>query len=322
MPIGSGLSFLGIAKEATPGTAVAATNYIPVTDFKPKIIPIYIPDEGIRASQAKTYNEVQGPTYAEYGFSGAAYPDSVGWALAGLLNDVVTTGASAPFSHALSLLNSGALPTAYTLSDYNGFNTRQFAGLRFDSFTFKFAGNGLLEYDAHGIGRTFATTTKPTPAFTSIAQQAAWVGVSTVGGSASSLITQGDLTIKRSGEPIHNVDGAQSPYDVFVGSDLEVTGSLTAVYEDDTIYANYIAGTPVSLDFNWQQGASAALTQIKAHMTNVVLDDCQIDRSQGKYVELAIKFTATANSTDVGASGGFSPIKVTLQNALASGTYK
>lgn len=208
MPIASGLSFLGIAKETTPGTGVAAVGFIPVTDFKPKIVPIYLPDEAIRGSQAKTYGEVQGPTYAQYGFSGPAYADSIGWALAGVLNDVTTTGASAPFSHAISLLNSGALPTTYSISDYNGFNTRQFAGSRFNEVTLKFAGNGLLEYDASAVARTFATVTKPTPSFTAITEQAAWVGVSTIAGSASSLITSGDLTIKRTGEPIHNVDGA------------------------------------------------------------------------------------------------------------------
>jgi hypothetical protein len=47
------------------------------------------------------------------------------------------------------------------------------------------------------------------------------------------------------------------------------------------------------------------------------------DISRGKdYVELPISFKAVANSTDVGASGGYSPIKVTLQNAITSGTYK
>jgi hypothetical protein len=322
MPLSSAASILGIAKEAVVGTAVPPTAFLPVKDIKPHINVIYLPDEGWRGSQAKTYGEPQGPSYAELEFSGVVYPDTAGWFLTGILGDITTTGASAPFSHAIALLNTGALTPSYTITDYNGFNGRQYAGFRFTEVTFKFAGNGLLEYTAKGIGRTYATTTKPTASYSAITQQAAWVGIATIVATPSSLITQGDLTIKRSGAPIHNVDGSQAPYDVFVGSDLEVTGSFTAVYEDDTLLTDYTAGTVVALDFNWQQGASAALTQVKLHMTQTQFTDATINRSQGNYVELAANYDAIANSTDVGASSGFSPIKATLQNALASGTYK
>jgi len=322
MPISAGATILGIAKETTPGTAVAATAFIPVKDVKPHINVAYLPDEGWRGVQAKTFGEVQGPTYAELEWSGVCYADTLGWMLTGVLGDIATTGASAPFSHAIALLNSGALTPTYTITDYNGFNGRQYAGFRFTEVTFTFAGTGLVEYTAKGIGRTFATTTKPTASYTAITQQAAWVGVATIVATPSSLITQGDLTIKRSGEAINNVDGTQAPYDVFVGSDLEVTGNLTAVYEDDTLLTDYTAGTVVALDLNWQQGAAAALTQIKLHMSQAQFTDYALNRSQGKYVELALKWDAIANSTDVGASAGFSPVKATLQNALAAGTYK
>jgi len=320
MPVAANLTFLGIAKETTPGTAVAATNFLPVVDVKPKINVAYLEDNAMRGAMAKIFNEIPGVSFCEYEFGGPAFADVIGWALAGVLGDVATTGASAPFTHAVSLLNSGQ-PKTYTISDYNGFNTRQFAGCKISEVGLKFAGNGMLEYSAKATGRSFATTSKPTPSFSAVTPQAAWVGVATVAGSASSLITAGDLTIKRSVEPIHNVDGTQSPYDVFAGGDLTVSGSLTAVYEDDTVYANYLNGTPIVLDLDWSQGAGAAATQIKAHMTSAQITDASISRGSGKYVELDLKFDAIANSTDVGVSAGYSPIKATIKNALASGTY-
>lgn len=322
MPIASAASILGIAKEATPGTVVPATAFIPVKDIKPHIAVTYLPDEGWRGAQAKTYGEVQGPTYATIEFSGVAYADTIGWLLTGVLGDITTTGASAPFTHNIALLNSGALTPTYTVTDYNGFNGRTYAGVRFTEVTLNFAGTGLVEYTVKGIGRTFPTTTKPTQSYSAVTQQAAWVGIATIVATPSSLITQGSLTIKRSGEAINNVDGTQSPYDIFVGSDLEATGNFTAVYEDDTLLTDYTAGTVVALDFNWTQGAGAAATQIKLHMTQTQFTDAVINRSQGKYVELAANFDAIANSTDVGASAGFSPIKATLQNALPAATYK
>jgi hypothetical protein len=45
-----------------------------------------------------------------------------------------------------------------------------------------------------------------------------------------------------------------------------------------------------------------------------------IDRSKD-FVEVEIDLNAQGNTTDVGATSGYSPIKWTLQNAKTSGTY-
>jgi hypothetical protein len=46
----------------------------------------------------------------------------------------------------------------------------------------------------------------------------------------------------------------------------------------------------------------------------------KVDRSND-YVEIDVNFKAVANTTDVGASAGFSPIKVTLKNAKSTTVY-
>lgn len=321
MPVGSNLSFIGIAKEATPGTAVAASSFLPVSTLKPQINVAYLPDTGLRGSQAKTFDLRPGVSYATFDFDGAVYADVLGWIATGVLGDVATTGASAPYTHAVSLGNAGQ-PPSYTLSDYNGFNTRQFAGAKFSELQLKFAGNGLLEYSAKATAASFASTTKPAPSWATAPAAAAWLGVATIGGAASSLIVSGDLDIKRTVAPIDTVDGSASPYSIFAGGDLECSGSFIAVYEDDSLITPYTAGTTTSLDFSWTQGAGAALTQVKAHMTQAQITSAVITRSSGKYVELACKYEAIANTTDKGASGGFAPVALTIQNALPSGTYK
>lgn len=321
MPISSNQSFLGIAKESVPGTAVAATNYLPVDTIKPKIHVDYLPDDNLRGANVKTFDLRPGVQWAEFEIGGQIYPDTFGFLMAGLLGDVTTTGASAPFSHAIAALNTGQPPT-YTLSDYNGFNTRQFAGFKVGEINVKFAGNGMLDYTAKGIASSFATTSKPTQSFSAVTVMPAWVGVSTIGATPSTLIVNGEMNFKRSLEVIHNVDGAVTPYSIFAGGDIEATGQFVAVYEDDTVLTPYLAGTVQALDFNWSQGAAAALTQAKFHMSNAQIVEAVVARSGGKYAELDCKFEAIANSTDVGASGGYSPVKVTLQNALAANTYK
>jgi hypothetical protein len=39
------------------------------------------------------------------------------------------------------------------------------------------------------------------------------------------------------------------------------------------------------------------------------------------FVQVSVDFNAQSNTTDAGASGGFSPISWTLKNAKPSGTY-
>lgn len=316
------LSTLGIAKETVVGTAVAPTNFLRVTDLKPVEKITYLADEGLRGAMAKTYNEVVGVTWCEYEFSGPVYVDDVGWVIAGLLNDLSVTGATDPYTTTFSLLNSGTgQPTTYTLTDYNGNNARAFAGCKFSQLDLKFAADGLLEYTAMATGLSFATASTPTQSYGGTTIVPNYLCTATIGGAASAVVTDGDLSIKRTVAPVHAVDGTSAPSGIFAGSDLEVSGSLTIVYDSnaETVLQDYINGTTATLTLDWVQSASR---ELKASMTSVAFDDAQLNRGQGKWSELAVKFTALANTTDVGSSAGYGPVRFLTKNASASGTYK
>ena len=91
-------SYLGVAKETTKGTAVAPTAFIPVAASKLKTQDIIDPlmDEGLRGSLVKDYNYVQGRYRSTVEWGGPVFADTFGWAVAGILGSVATTGASAP----------------------------------------------------------------------------------------------------------------------------------------------------------------------------------------------------------------------------------
>ena len=55
-------------------------------------------------------------------------------------------------------------------------------------------------------------------------------------------------------------------------------------------------------------------------MTKCAFTVAKIERGKD-FIELNVTYKAIANTTDVGATSGYSPIKVTLKNAKASGTY-
>lgn len=324
MPQPSLRSFLGIAKEVTPGTAVAASHYLPVTELSPKDNVEMLVDAGMRGSMVEEYDTIAGPRFAEYEFGGDVFPDTIGFPLAGILGDVTTTGASAPFSHVFSTLNSGdGQPPSYTISDYYGgaaASTRRFAGMKFSEVGFKFNADGLLTYSAKATGLASASATNPTPSFGAILPMAAWIGITSIGGSAVGYVTEGECTIKRSVNPIHTVDGTQDPYKIWSGP-VSVEGKLTIVMEDDTEYIRYLNNTKPALDFNFTQGASTTLTQLLLHCSKAAYTAAEIGRGKD-YVEVGITYKGLANATDVGASAGYSPIKATVQNAIAASTYK
>jgi hypothetical protein len=319
-------SYLGIAKEVTKGTAVAPTDYLPVmaNSLKPVdvIDPLY--DEGIRGSLVKNYNYVPGRTRSTYDFGGSVFADTVGYAIAGLLGDVATVGASAPFTHTMALKNSAtaaadAQPISYTLTDFYAAAVRAYPGCQFSDFTLKFNADGMLEYDAKVTGWASATASTPTPAFSTILPTQVWQGSVSVAGSTVTNSVSGEISMKRPVTPVYGIATTQNPYNVFLGP-LEVTGKITFVMEADTELTRYLTNTQPALVFNWSYGAGAAAVQIQATLTKGAYVAAAIDRGSD-FVQISVDLNGQGNTTDAGASAGYSPIKWVLKNAKAASTY-
>lgn len=314
-------SILGIAKETTFGTAVAPTAFMPVTPPTPKDNLTLLVDKGLRGSMVDEYDEISGPLSSTFDFGGDVFADTVPWMLTGVLGDLTTTGASAPFSHALAVLNTGdGQPPSYTLTDYYAVAARAYAGAKFSDFGFAFSADSMFTYTAKAVALGSATATTPTPSYTAIQPVASWNGIVQIGGATMANVIDGAVDIKRPVTVVNAVDGSQAPYKLWSGP-VGVSGKLTIVMEDDSQLTNYLTNAQPSLDINFTTGSGAALTQIKLHMTKVVYTAADISRGKD-YVELGITFNAKANATDIGASAGYSPIKCTIQNAITTGVYK
>ena len=319
-------SYLGIAKEATQGTAVAATDYIPIGQgsFKPVDIVGALYDTGLRGSMVENYNYLQGRKHSEIDLGGSAFADTIGYWLVGILGDVTTTGASAPYTHAISLKNSSSVgtdsqPISYTLTDFYSAAVRQYPGCMIHDLALTFNADGMLDYTVKATGFPSATTTAPTPSFSTLVPTQVWTGTATIGGTSISNTISGSLQLTRKSEPIFGIANTQSPYDIYVGA-LTVTGKITFAMEDDTQLTNFLSNTQPAITFNWSTGTGAALTQIAFTATKGAYTVAAIDRSKD-YVEVTVDFNAQGNTTDAGASAGYSPIKFTIKNAKPSGTY-
>lgn len=319
-------SYLGIAKEATKGTAVAATDFIPVgkDTIKPQDIidPLY--DQGLRGSNVLNYNYIPGRTRSTFDFGGAVFADTIGYALAGIMGEVATSGASAPYTHTISLLNasgtgSDAQPISYTLTDFYAVNVRQYPGCQFSDFSLRFNADGMLEYDAKTTGWASNTTSVPTPSFSTVLPTPVWRGTVSIGGSSVATAMTGNIDLTRPVTPVYGISATQNPYNIFLGP-LEVTGKITFLMEADTELTRFLNNSQPAIVLNWAYGAGASALQIQATLTKGAYTAAVIERSED-FVQVSIDLNAQSNTTDAGASGGFAPIEWVLQNAKPSGTY-
>jgi hypothetical protein len=284
--------------------------------------PLY--DTGLRGSNALNYNYIPGRTRSTVDFGGAVFADTVGYGIAGLLGSVATTGASAPFTHTISLFNSLASggdvqPISYTMTDFYAVDVRSYPGCQFSDFSLKFNADGMLEYDAKSTGWASETVSDPTPTFSTILPTPVWRGTVSIGGSTVATAMTGNIDMKRPATPIYGISNTQDPYQVFLGP-LETTGKITFVMEDDSQLLNFLNNSQPALVFNWAYGTGAAEVQIQATLTKGAYTTGVIERGED-FVQVSVDFNAQANTTDDGASGGFSPIKWVLKNAKPSGTY-
>jgi hypothetical protein len=319
-------SYLGIAKEATRGTAVAPTDFIPVMKDSLKPVDIVDPlyDTGLRGSNALNYNYIPGRTRSTVDYGGAVFADTVGYGIAGVLGSVATVGSTAPYTHTISLFNSLAVggdvqPISYTLTDFYAVDVRSYPGCQFSDFSLKFNADGMLEYDSKTTGFASEVVSAPTPTFSTILPTPVWRGTVSVGGSLLSTAMTGNIDMTRPATPIYGISATQDPYQVFLGP-LEVTGKITFVMDNDDQLLNFLNNTQPALVFNWAYGSGAAEVQIQATLTKGAYTTGVIERGED-FVQVSVDFNAQANTTDDGASGGFSPIKWVLKNAKPSGTY-
>jgi hypothetical protein len=319
-------SYLGIAKEVTRGTAEAPTDFIPVMKDALKPVDIVDPlyDTGLRGSNVLNYNYIPGRTRSTVDFGGAVFADTVGYAIAGVLGSVATTGVSAPYTHTISLFNSltsggDVQPISYTLTDFYAVDVRSYPGCQFSDFSLKFNADGMLEYDAKSTGFQSETVADPTPTFSTVLPTPVWRGTVSIGGSAVSTAMTGNIDMKRPATPIYGISNTQDPYQVFLGP-LEVTGKITFVMDNDSQLLNFLNNSQPALVFNWAYGTGASAVQIQATLTKGAYTTGVIERGED-FVQVSVDINAQSNTTDAGSSGGFSPIKWVLQNAKASGTY-
>jgi hypothetical protein len=325
----SAKSFIGVTKEVTQGTAVPPlVSTVPVNKFTPSDKFTQIEDKAQRGDMAELGGIVQGAGMVEWEIAESpAFYDMLPYFLANLMGDITTTGVG-PFTHAISLLNSGTgQPGTLTIFDWQGTPAnqgRQYPGVVVTELTLK--GNPESEFitwSAKGLGWLSAdTAAAPTPAASTDAPMAAWRANILIAAAADKTFGEWEVTIARAAQAEHTSQNSQQPFLIFRGA-LTASGTVRQIKAaDEARYLQFLANTQVELEINADNGgATTADRNIKIHMQKIAWADGTVLQRDEVAVGYNLPFKAIANTTDAGASGGRSPVKVTVINNTAAGTY-
>jgi hypothetical protein len=384
MTILSRLQTLGIAKEVTPGTYLAAVRSIPVTAPKPEDIIETIKDESIRGNDDVLQGIYGGASYATFDytiphlyndvigdhFRGIIGPDTVTPGVSTTLSATTTVGATSittaasiplgstikidvaglveyaitgtptgagPYTIPLVSTSSGttlskghtsgvavvaasthlfkqdqraaAIPT-YSLSQYNGVETRGYPGAVISDLGLKIDPKGAVQADAKWTSGPSATQSNAAATFSQAQPILGWQWGLTLAGVASTRGLTGDYTLKRTVEPINSSDGTQGPREIFPGA-LELDFKLKAIFENNIDFTQFTGYTQIPVVSTLTQalafgGSVLTITTNAQKFTKFVTD------FSGQYVAADIDASAYFNSTDNGLT------QVSLTNFLTT----
>lgn len=315
-------TFLGIAKEATVGTAVAPTNFLRITGLTPASQPNALMDESLQGSMVKTYDTLAGVNQTTVGVDGNVYADEIGWFLASILGDVATTGVSDPFSTTFAVKNNGQ-PKTYTLTDFDGNAATAYAGMMCSDLTITYSQDALATFTSTWVGLSQASASTPTETPGVTKALPTWAAAPTINSLATFKVIDYACSIKRTVSAEGTLSNSQNPTIIFAGGDLDVSGTATLAYDTSTGptalgYNRAFTQIPFVVDLI---SPASANREVKIQTTNVTFITSPLGRTAGKYATLAVSWQSNANTTDVGASGGKGPILVTTKSATTTGTY-
>jgi hypothetical protein len=232
-----------------------------------------------------------------------------------------------PFVHVFSLLNGigNAQPATHTLSDLNFIGStvgaRWYPFSCFSEVTFTGNAEQLFTWAGKAMGYANSTATaSATIAVSTVPTQPSWrssVGLGgTVVGAQVYNVGEWEFTLTRVIEPFFTADAAQNPYIIGRGK-FSTTGKMNfAPTISELPLYEMLQNTQPQVQIIQDNGLTGAnLLRVQFDMQACAFDSAVIDPSKALF-GYNDNFQAIANTTNVGASAGFSPIAITVTNAV------
>lgn len=157
MTVQKGSIQLGLAKESTEGTAIAAPEYVFGVESGGVTVAVAQEPDDLTSGARSTSVVYRGDAAVGAEFTSRANLDSLGDLLLAALGAVATTGAEAPYTHAFTLANTLPSYTVFEgIVDGEGFDIPRVAGAKCDELKFEWEGNNPLKVSARFAGRALS----------------------------------------------------------------------------------------------------------------------------------------------------------------------
>lgn len=297
---------IGIAKESTWGTAVTATDLIPVVSGKEDSVrPRHVSKPLVGTMRAQTRDTYPTTRHATLTFSaefrpGDATSGGLGHVLMGFFGTDTVTGAG-PYVHTFSVADTTypGVPsytvTVWTGAPASGSVCHSYAGMVVQTLKFAWKVDGPLMVDVTMIGKAPATNVaKPTLTVPTVGPLMAYDTALTVGGAGVTSYQELGLELDRSADAMFTL-GSADPRAVSVAPP---TGTFdgTALFDDMTEMNRVINASDSTLVI--ATGTTSPLLTWTA--TSPSWDEASPERSIDGLTTLAVSGELAYNATDLG----------------------
>lgn len=244
---------------------------------------------------------------------------------------VTPYGASPTFNHNFALLNSGAgmggfanaQPPTYTIVDANtppaSTGARQYAYAVPTEVTLSGTSTGFVDWEAKYVAIASAITGQsPTNTLSTVAPQPSWNTTVSINSTSEYNNVEYKFTLMRKAEPVFGNNAQQAPFAIPRGWFTAQVGLNFDPAVDESEFLFYLNNTQPTLSIvssNGLSGTSAAsityTCQVDAFDTGAINDS-----KEAFGYDLTGKLVA--NTTNIGPSGGFGPIVITVKNNVVA----
>lgn len=294
---------LGIGREATKGTPVTPTYWLPYATMSFHDRTNTAQEEqgmGNIADQDSFYVTL---TYGEGDVEAQLYDIGIGYILSSLLGATPSSSGSNPYTHTFTLSSSN-VPQTLSLYWKDPDRSYMFRQAVVESLNIKISPSGIVSYTVHFKSKAARDWASLTPDFTTLGTK--WLhqhlifklASSVAGLSAASAISLKDLdlTINRN-TILDEVIGTVEPEDI-LSQTVSVEGSVQLNLEDDT-YRNYmLAGTYRAMEVKLLASSSSSLDLV---FPRVGFSEWEPDYTLNEIAKQTINFKANYDSANAAA---------------------
>lgn len=291
---------LGIAVEATRGTPVAPTYWIPFVTMSFRDVVNSAREEQGLGNIADSDSFYVTMRMGEGEVEAQLYDKGLGYILTSLLGAVPSTSGSGTYTHTFTLSDTNQ-PKSLSLYWKDPDRSYMFPNAIAESLTINIEPSGIVNYTVGFKSKGARDWTAQTPSFTSLGnkflhQHVSFKLADTVGalsGASDISLKNLELTINRNGL-FDEVIGTAEPEDV-LGQHLSVEGTLELNLEADT-YRNYMLNnTYKACQLALTRSASSSLT---LQLPRVDFSEFEPDYSLNEIAKQSVNIKGNYDSTN------------------------